>query len=75
MVHGSTIMAIVEKYLGKGFYDMQVKNGEWVEAEKYISGKYTLTENQKTAAKATDSTKEDPDMLDVIWILNYKTAD
>ncbi|MBR1443706.1 MAG: histidine phosphatase family protein [Firmicutes bacterium] len=34
VVHGGTIMAIGEKYLGKGFYDMQVKNGEWVELWK-----------------------------------------
>ena len=40
---------------------------------KYISGTYTLTENQKSAAKATDSTKAEPDMLDVVWILNNKT--
>ncbi|HAG04502.1 MAG TPA: hypothetical protein DCG28_03585 [Lachnospiraceae bacterium] len=41
---------------------------------KYINGIHTLTENQKSAAKATDSTKAEPDMLDAVWILKNKTS-
>ncbi|MBQ8942742.1 MAG: hypothetical protein IJ062_13005 [Firmicutes bacterium] len=54
--------------------DQKVTDKDAVLLLKYISGTYTLTENQKSAAKVTDSAKSEPDMLDVIWILNNKTA-
>ena len=37
---------------------------------KYIDGTATLSKKQVVAARMTDSTKDDPDMLDVIAILN-----
>ncbi|MBQ6555747.1 MAG: hypothetical protein IJR45_00655 [Firmicutes bacterium] len=37
---------------------------------KYIDGTATLSKKQVLAARMTDSTKDDPDMPDVIAILN-----
>lgn len=30
VIHGGTIMAILERYAGKSFYDWQIKNGQWL---------------------------------------------
>ncbi len=67
------------------FYDIPVKgdvdgndiveDADAVLLMKYITGvEPALSELQLEAAKVTDSTKAEPDMLDVIWILNNKTA-
>ncbi|MBQ7265816.1 MAG: hypothetical protein IJS61_06930 [Firmicutes bacterium] len=60
-------------YKGDIDHDGYVTDKDAAYLLKYISGTYTLTENQKSAAKTTDSTKTEPDMLDVVWILNNKT--
>ena len=60
-------------YKGDIDHDEYVTDKDAAYLLKYLSGTYTLTENQKSAAKATDSTKAEPDMLDVVWILNNKT--
>ena len=41
---------------------------------KYISGTAKLTRKQIIASRVTDSIKDEPDMLDVVWILNNKTS-
>ena len=40
---------------------------------KYLSGSAELEFKQTVAARVTDSLKDEPDMLDVVWILNNKT--
>ena len=61
-------------YTGDIDHDEYITDKDAAYLLKYLSGTCDLTENQKKAAKATDSTKSEPDMIDVIWILNHKTA-
>ena len=61
-------------YTGDIDHDGYITDKDAAYLLKYLSDTCDLTENQKKAAKATDSTKSEPDMIDVIWILNHKTA-
>jgi alpha-ribazole phosphatase len=38
VVHGGTVMAILERFAGGSFYDWQIKNGDWLMFDVFYSG-------------------------------------